>query len=78
MISKATEQSLPIIIARARVCVYIYSWKHLNHLYLESKGFWLRFTTLGITGFVDFVNLPELQILENTTFQKLDLFLCSD
>jgi hypothetical protein len=32
----------------------------------------------GITGFMDFVYHPEFEILENTTFQELDLFPSSD
>jgi hypothetical protein len=31
--------------------------------------------TLRITGFVDFVHCLKFWILENTTFQKLDVFL---
>jgi hypothetical protein len=30
-----------------------------------------------ITGFLEFVYRPEFQILENTTFRKLDLFAVS-
>jgi hypothetical protein len=31
-------------------------------------------TSLRVTGFLDFVHRLEVQILENTMFQKLDLF----
>jgi hypothetical protein len=36
----------------------------------------VQITALTITGFLGFVHRPEFEILDNTTFRKLDLFLC--
>jgi hypothetical protein len=41
---------------------------------LDSKGFWWLCIALRITGFLVFFHRPVLQKLENTTFQKLNLF----
>jgi hypothetical protein len=44
-------------------------------LHVESKGLWKWCITLRITMILDFVHHLEFQIPENTTFQKLNLFL---
>jgi hypothetical protein len=44
---------------------------------VEFKGFWWWYTTLRITESLHFVCCPEFEILENTTFWKLDLFTSS-
>jgi hypothetical protein len=44
---------------------------------VESKANWRWCITLRIAEFLGFVHRPEFQILENTTFRKLDLCLSS-
>jgi hypothetical protein len=41
---------------------------------VDSKGFWRWYITHRITGFLDFFHCPVFYKIENTTFQKLDLF----
>jgi hypothetical protein len=44
---------------------------------LDSKRFWRWCITHRITEFLDFFRRAVFQRIENTTFQKLDLFLSS-
>jgi hypothetical protein len=37
----------------------------------------IKWKEFRITGFLDFVHRPEFEVLESTTFRKLDVFPCS-
>jgi hypothetical protein len=54
----------------------------LDRDYIARKakltGFYKHLLTIGITVFLDFVHCPKFEILENTTFRKLNLFPASD
>jgi hypothetical protein len=41
---------------------------------IKFKKFWRWCITLSMTEFLDFIHRLEFEILENTTFRKLDLF----